>query len=58
MNVQYWIDPRDKPGLLRVMMNTLAGDAHISFEGDLSRCVFPEHLKPSGDATETLRRWA
>lgn len=56
MSTRYWIDPRDKPGLLRAMMRALAGDAHISFEGDLSRCVFPAPLKSSGDETDVLRR--
>lgn len=56
MTTQYWIDPRDKPGLLRAMMQTLAGDARISFEGNLSRCAFSDTLKPSAHETEALRR--
>jgi len=52
----YWIVPRDKPGVLIVMMRALAGDAHISFEGDLSRCKFPEQLRLSGEETDVLRR--
>ncbi len=38
------------------MMRELARDARISFEGDLSRCVFPPTLNPSGDETPSLRR--
>jgi hypothetical protein len=38
------------------MMRALAGDAHVSFEGDLSRCVFPPALGPSGNETRALRR--
>lgn len=56
MSTRYWIDPRDKPGLLRAMMLALAGDAHVSFEGDLSRCIFAESLQPSADETEALQR--
>lgn len=52
----YWIVPRDKPGLLVAMMRALAGDAHVSFEGDLSRCKFPEQLRLSGEETDVLRR--
>jgi len=37
---RYWLIARDKPGLLTHMMHFLAGDARISFEGDLSRCDF------------------
>lgn len=33
----FHIVARDKPGLLRAMMRALAGDAYISFEGDLHR---------------------
>lgn len=56
MSRRYWIDPRDKPGLLRAMMRELAGDAQISFEGNLSRCIFPADLDPSADETDALRR--
>ena len=53
---RYWIVARDKPGLLIAMMRALAGSAHISFEGDLSRCVFPPELDPSAYETPTLKR--
>ena len=36
--MRYWLTVRDKPGLLVAMMRELAGNANISFEGDLSRC--------------------
>ncbi len=36
MDERYWLQARDKPGLLIAMMRLLAGDARISFEGDLS----------------------
>jgi hypothetical protein len=53
---RYWIVARDKPGLLRAIMQALAGDAHISFEGDLSRCSFDEELRPSPHETPALGR--
>jgi len=53
---RYWIVSRDKPGLLIAMMRALAGSAHISFEGDLSRCVFPSELAPRANETPTLKR--
>ena len=53
---RYWPIARDKPGLLIAMMRAMAGDAHISFEGDLSRCCFPEALHPSGEETDALKR--
>lgn len=53
---RYWPIARDKPGLLVAMMRHLAGDAHISFEGDLSRCSFPSSLSPSSEETPVLRR--
>jgi len=36
----YLIDARDKPGLLVAFMKALAGNARITFEGDLSNCDF------------------
>jgi len=53
---RYWPVARDKPGLLIAMMRHLAGDAHISFEGNLSRCSFPSILNPSNNQTPALRR--
>jgi hypothetical protein len=53
---RYWLIARDKPGLLIAMMRHLAGEAHISFEGDLSRCEFPSSLDPSAVETPALQR--
>src|SRR5262245_19152181 len=53
---RYWPIARDKPGLLIAMMRLLKGDAHISLEGNLSRCVFPSALNPSFEETDALRR--
>ncbi len=51
-----WIVARDKQGLLTAMMHALAGNAHISFEGDLSRCTFPSDLTPVTEETPSLVR--
>jgi hypothetical protein len=48
MEEGFWLIARDKPGLLLSMMNELAGNAHISFEGDLSHCDF---IKISGTSS-------
>jgi hypothetical protein len=53
---RYWPVARDKPGLLTAMVRHLAGDAHISFEGDLRHCSFPSTLNPSEDEAPALRR--
>jgi hypothetical protein len=53
---RYWPVARDKPGLLIAMMRHLAGNAHISFEGDLSHCSFPSSLIPSEEETPALQR--
>jgi hypothetical protein len=53
---RYWVVVRDKPGLLRAMMRTLAGGARMSFEGDLSSCEFGAQPDPSGDETQALLR--
>jgi hypothetical protein len=37
MKKAYWLDPKDKPGLLVNMMKFLAGDARIALEGDLNK---------------------
>lgn len=53
---RYWIVARDKPGLLVAMMRALVGNAHISFEGDLRRCAFPEGIEQSHAETAALVR--
>ena len=53
---RYWLVARDKPGLLTHMMRFLAGDARISFEGDLSRCQFPATILSSTDEDSILTR--
>lgn len=56
MDERYWLVARDKPGLLIAMMRALAGNAHISFEGDLSRCQLSAIPGASGEESEALRR--
>jgi|RhiMetdeSRZDD1v2_1073273.scaffolds.fasta_scaffold386440_3 hypothetical protein len=53
---RYWIVARDEARLLMAMMRALAGSAHVSFEGDLSRCEFPLELGPQANETPTLKR--
>lgn len=49
------IVPRDKPGLLIAMMRALAGEAHISLEGDLRR-IDLTGIAPIGAAETSLGR--
>ncbi|MGO8929641.1 MAG: hypothetical protein ACLQU3_22470 [Limisphaerales bacterium] len=53
---RYWLVARDKPGLLTHMMRFLAGDARISFEGDLSRCDFPASIPRIAEQESVLQR--
>ena len=52
----HWLVAHDKPGLLTHMMRFLAGDARISFEGDLSRCLFPATIPSSAEEDSILTR--
>lgn len=56
MHSRYWMTARDKPGLLVAVMHALAGNAHISFHGDLSHCDLFSVPGASGAETECLRR--
>lgn len=53
---RYWLVARDEAGLLTHMMRFLAGQARISFVGDLSRCEFPATLRCSTDEDSMLTR--
>jgi hypothetical protein len=53
---RYWLVARDKPALLMHMMRFLAGDARISFEGDMSRCDFPASIPRIDEQQSILRR--
>ena len=53
---RHWLVARDKPGLLTHMMRFLAGDARVSFEGDLSRCEFPPTVTRSMEEDSILTR--
>jgi hypothetical protein len=53
---RYWLVARDKAGLLTHMMRFLAGNARVSFEGNLSRCQFPQAIGSSGEEDSILRR--
>ena len=52
---RYWVNVRDKPSFLRRVMLALAGDAEISFEGDLSSVTFPPDLMNVSES-DSLRR--
>lgn len=51
-----WIDPRDKPGLLRSMMEECVGDSLISFEGTLESLSFYSWPSASFVETDSLKR--
>src|SRR5688572_16959263 len=53
---RYWLVTQDKPALLTHMMRFFAGDAQISFEGDLSRCSFPLAVPRIPENTPPLQR--
>jgi hypothetical protein len=52
----FWLDPRDKPGLLVAVMKILAGNAHISFEGDFIKCDFSDFKSAVYTETEYIKR--
>jgi hypothetical protein len=52
----YLLNTRDKPGLLAALVQALAGEAHISFEGDLSQSRLRQLPGVSDAETPTLRR--
>ncbi|MEM9284063.1 MAG: hypothetical protein AAGA96_19770 [Verrucomicrobiota bacterium] len=55
IEARYWVDVRDKPSFLRRIILALAGDAEISFEGDLSLFALPLELV-TGSESSSLRR--
>jgi len=52
----FWIDPRDKPGLLRAVMEEHAVDSRISFEGDLRGLSFYAWADAQHEETPSLKR--
>jgi hypothetical protein len=54
--VTHWVNVRKKPEFLRRLMDELAGETRIAFEGDLSRCNFATDLIVSQDEIGVLRR--
>ena len=56
MTKKFWIDTRDKPGLLIAVMRELAGAAEISFEGGLGESGLAEIPGASFEETTALRR--
>ncbi len=53
---QHWVDVRDKPAFLHRLMTELAGNAHMSLEGDLSQCRWNEELVVVRNETPILKR--
>jgi hypothetical protein len=56
MKQEYWLNPLNKTGLLEALMSFLAGDAQISFEGDLSGCDFSGIEKEISTESGELKR--
>ena len=56
MDERFWLVARDKPGLIVAIMKELAGDAWISFEGDLSRCRLTRIPGATQSETDILKR--
>jgi hypothetical protein len=56
MEVKFWLNTKNKRALLTAMIYSLAGNAHISFEGDLSKCDFSKIDGATTTETETLTR--
>jgi len=54
--VSHWPNVRDKPGFLHRLMVELAGNTHMSIEGDLSHCRFTDDLVVTRDETAILKR--
>jgi hypothetical protein len=54
--LSHWLDVRDKPGFLHRLMVELAGEAHMSLEGDLSRCRFDDAVRATEDEGTILKR--
>jgi hypothetical protein len=50
------VNVRDKPAFLRRLMIELAGNAHISLEGDLSRCKIGDGVVVTREETAILKR--
>jgi hypothetical protein len=53
--VEYW-EAKDKARVLLAIMGALAGDAHISFEGDLQGFRLTQIAGASNQETAALRR--
>ena len=54
--VSHQIEVRKKTEFLHRLMLELAGNAHLSLEGDLSRCWLTDDLAPNRNETAVLKR--
>jgi hypothetical protein len=55
MKKAYWLDPKDKPGLLVHIMKALVGNAKIALEGNLEEFDFSAIPNPIYTETETIK---
>ena len=54
---RFWLDPRDKPGLLLAFMREFSGiDSWVSFEGYLTETLLAGLPGASSQETDTLQR--
>jgi hypothetical protein len=56
LGVHWWINTRDKPGLLWAFLRHFESDSHVSFEGDLNKLALTELPGASTAETPVLRR--
>jgi hypothetical protein len=54
--VHWWIDIRDKPGLLWAFLHHFGTDSHVSLEGDVRRVSLSDIPGATGTETPALRR--
>ena len=54
--MHWWINTRDKPGLLWAFLRHFGSDSHVSFEGDLQQLALAELPGASISETPVLRR--
>ena len=53
--VSHWLNVRDKPGFLHLLMREFAG-GQMSLEGDLSKCSFADEMVVARDEVGLLKR--
>jgi hypothetical protein len=56
MDAKFWLNAKDRMALLTAMLHELCGNAHVSFEGDLSKLDFSVIPGSTTEENETLKR--